>query len=758
MKGGRRIEYISIRLLFMSVIANFQKYYKDVDPSLDLFDVIESIYEWFFRKLWERRIQYMKTGKVIPIDTSDFPGQDFGFMPMETVLYDYTRFRTMYSGKVIPGVSSDEWDTSFQLPTGIPEKLGLSNHYSLTIMGRYTTHDFLNIPIAVNNEWGDILYAKCTLMSTAKDGPAFMLGKNHIEKGGYSISGMTIVNPLKGERKVLYNAVNIHEKYVNELAMYLHSLSKVKFSSDQGMADSHYNVISKKILVHIIPIRNIADGIRGFPFNWYNDLFDLPADTITRALHSVAGIRSIDAKDGAIVILRMQKCFGNALQSVYQTYEKCNWFLPLLMRSFDEYLPYFGEDVSLQKVLGVDKPTLKEILREPTSDLFVFWQVMNLHSPCSYIRAKRLYEKFEKKDAELMVNVGKVEAFDITGTHDQSFSTNTSLYLPARKLSYAQQMYVHHGIYELYSLSEFYKWLLSECYLAVKSKKYARSDFIMAKVLNMARDYHWMAAEINPRQAFTLPHNILLAHDAMVDNYHAHKKEHSHSNWQAASIKRLVPCYRGKRGNCVEDDTYMVCQPMSSDDILDEGIQLHHCVGSYFQNIIDAKGNMLIYFMRLKASPKKSLVTIQVNRAKDGTYYLVEAAGENNRTTTKAENAFIEKWLVAFNENIQRLLSTKGRKNIWFDQCQDDLQVWCQWARVSMERAKRFVGEHPTEENWDSVMKKILVAYAHGLSREQAQPLYLVVDSIDPYIAAMYGLCCMQSTKYRDFEYIKDDD
>ena len=51
----------------MSVIANFHKYYKDTDPALDLFDVIVSIYKWFYRNMWERRVQYMKTGKVIPL-------------------------------------------------------------------------------------------------------------------------------------------------------------------------------------------------------------------------------------------------------------------------------------------------------------------------------------------------------------------------------------------------------------------------------------------------------------------------------------------------------------------------------------------------------------------------------------------------------------------------------------------------------------------------------------------------------------------
>ena len=75
-----------------------------------------------------------------------------------------------------------------------------------------------------------------------------------------------------------------------------------------------------------------------------------------------------------------------------------------------------------------------------------------------------------------------------------------------------------------------------------------------------------------------------------------------------------------------------------------------------------------------------------------------------------------------------------------------------------MEDAKRMVGEHPAEKTWDSVMKEILVAYAHALSREQDLPFKSVASSIKSYIAAMYGLCCMQSIKYRDFEYILDDE
>ena len=739
----------------MSVIANFHKYYKDTDPALDLFDVIVSIYKWFYRNMWERRVQYMETGKVIPIATSDFPGQDFGFMPMEAVFYTRSCFRTMYSNKKSAAISPE--GCVIQLPDSVSEELSLTNAYSILWMGCQT---HCTIPIAVNNEWGDVLYATCPIMP-AEDGSTFMLDKSCSVYSLYDFSKIIIVSTLSAEKRVLYNAVAgvfNDRKYVDVLSTYLQSLYKGEALSCDEKMDSHYNIISSKIVSEVTSIWKITEGLTGFPINWYNDLFELPANTIVRALQYVVVGGRLSVQ-GADILLRMQKCFGNALQSIYQTYEKCDWFLPLLLYSFSYYLPYFGEIKNLQQVLGVDKPTLKEMLSEPTSDIFIFWKVMNLHSPCSYVRAKRLYSKYADKDAELMVNGSGVSAWQVTQISCPYFVANDKLRFPVENLSYAQQMYVLHEIYKTYSLADFYKWLLSECYLAVKSKKYERSDFIMAKVLKLAYDYQRMAREINPSQAFTLPHNIQLAHDAMVDISNAHKKVHSNSSWQAASIKRLVPCYRGKRGNCVEDDTYMVCQPMSMDDILDEGIQLHHCVGSYCQDIVKAKGDMLIYFMRKKSAPKTSLITIQVNRADDdGSYYLIEAAGENNRTTTKDENCFIEKWLVAFNENIQRLLSTKGRKNIWFDQCQDDLHVWCQWVNMSMEDEKRMVGEHPAEKTWDSVMQGILVAYAHALSREHDLPFKSVASSIKPDIAAMYGLCCMQSIKYRDFEYIRDDE
>lgn len=365
----------------MSVIANFHKYYKDTDPALDLFDVIVSIYKWFYRNMWERRVQYMKTGKVISIATSDFPGQDFGFMPMEAVFYTRSCFRTMYSNKKSAAISSE--GCVIQLPDSVSEELSLTNAYSILWTGCQT---LCTIPIAVNNEWGDVLYATCPIMP-AEDGSTFMLDKSRSVSSLYDFSKIIIVSTLSAERRVLYNAVAgvfNGKKYVDVLSTYLQSLYKCEALSCDVKMDSHYNIISSKIVSEVTSIGKITEDLSGFPINWYNDLFDLPANTIVRALQYVVVGGRLSVQ-GADILLRMQKCFGNALQSIYQTYEKCDWFLPLLLYSFSYYLPYFGEVKNLQQVLGVDKPTLKEMLSEPTSDIFIFWKVMNLHSPCSYV-------------------------------------------------------------------------------------------------------------------------------------------------------------------------------------------------------------------------------------------------------------------------------------------------------------------------------------------------------------------------------------
>ena len=309
--------------------------------------------------------------------------------------------------------------------------------------------------------------------------------------------------------------------------------------------------------------------------------------------------------------------------------------------------------------------------------------------------------------------------------------------------------YIDKELYKRYTISAYYQWLWKECFIAAKSGKYSKDTLLIEKICFLQEDIYRMEERMAKRKpeikftpkhpdSYLLSHNVIAAHDAITENFNAYEKAHKNPTRTAASIKRLVPCYRGKRGNCVEDDTYEVQQPMSMDDILDEGIQLHHCVGSYYQDIVDAKGDMLIYFMREKAFPYQALITIQVNRDKDGNYFIVEASGDSNREPTRQEKAFLDKWIAGFNAHISKFTGMK-RKEAIDAMCRDDMQVWCQWTSYSLDEANSTIEKALKVTDWDTALKGVCDDYE--LTHKCNGSLY---------IAAMYGLCC-QSIKYTDF-------
>lgn len=66
---------------------------------------------------------------------------------------------------------------------------------------------------------------------------------------------------------------------------------------------------------------------------------------------------------------------------------------------------------------------------------------------------------------------------------------------------------------------------------------------------------------------------------------------------------------------------YTVVIPKSAQDIIDEGKNMHHCVGGYAQRIVN--GEQYIVFIRHKDTPDKCYITCQVyNDGRIGQYYL----------------------------------------------------------------------------------------------------------------------------------------
>lgn len=85
------------------------------------------------------------------------------------------------------------------------------------------------------------------------------------------------------------------------------------------------------------------------------------------------------------------------------------------------------------------------------------------------------------------------------------------------------------------------------------------------------------------------------------------------------------------------DDKYCIVIPTKSSDVVDEGVHLGHCVGSYVDRIIRGETNIL--FMRKVNEPEESLVTLEF---KDN--MLCQYKGFGDRAVNEEEDEFLTKW------------------------------------------------------------------------------------------------------------------
>lgn len=70
-----------------------------------------------------------------------------------------------------------------------------------------------------------------------------------------------------------------------------------------------------------------------------------------------------------------------------------------------------------------------------------------------------------------------------------------------------------------------------------------------------------------------------------------------------------------------EDDEFITILPTTNQELVKEGNDMHHCVGSYGQKVADKKG--YVVFIRKKESPDKCYITAEVRPSgKIGQYYL----------------------------------------------------------------------------------------------------------------------------------------
>lgn len=431
-------------------------------------------------------------------------------------------------------------------------------------------------------------------------------------------------------------------------------------------------------------------------------LYDLPEGTLDESTHRILYKLTSGRGYGCAMGLyhNLLMYFGNLFQSVLQQASVNDWFVALCLNSLTgKAAPLQETDpsaTSLAKWLGLSKPEFRAYMQEDDESQLVFWLVLNKIRPSTYTEARRTYEKvlemnrmWTETHTELYMERRFKRMTVVYGKR------NHRLFL-TDKLPAAMGFYTKHRLWHWHTPYQYIKYIVAEC-----KRAYDPEAGVFPTEGSMEQtllDYNRMAHEILPSIGFILPHNLNAAHDSMVNNYNQIKAE-SHSTDE--EVTALRKCYEGKEANVLEDPEFIVVAPRSPEDLYEEGILLNHCVGTYGDIIIPARGGILIYFLRPRSDPKHSLVTIRVDRLRTGKYEITEAAGKGNRELTAAERDACSRWIEEFNKGIA--IAKKLRDETGVTSFDEQVLRWLETFDVEPTALPPYNLIHSISENYQTL-------------------------------------------------------
>lgn len=128
------------------------------------------------------------------------------------------------------------------------------------------------------------------------------------------------------------------------------------------------------------------------------------------------------------------------------------------------------------------------------------------------------------------------------------------------------------------------------------------------------------------------PRNFKVMHDRTLQLWQDLQKKNKEKMLKQ-KLKKYIPL-------AFSSMKYSLIVPKCSQDILDEGKQLKHCVGTYIDRIVE--GDSIILFVRKTSSINESYYTLEIN---PNTMTMVQCRGLNNKTANKEILKFIDGWL-----------------------------------------------------------------------------------------------------------------
>lgn len=122
--------------------------------------------------------------------------------------------------------------------------------------------------------------------------------------------------------------------------------------------------------------------------------------------------------------------------------------------------------------------------------------------------------------------------------------------------------------------------------------------------------------------------------------------------------KRLFKTnYSARKSLEFSSGEFLIRQPKSIGEIIEEGAALEHCVGGYAER--HAQGELTIMFLRKKSKPDEPFYTIEVSSK----LKIVQCRGYRNNNADNPKPKSVEDFEEKYQEYLDALIEQKARKN-----------------------------------------------------------------------------------------------
>lgn len=154
-------------------------------------------------------------------------------------------------------------------------------------------------------------------------------------------------------------------------------------------------------------------------------------------------------------------------------------------------------------------------------------------------------------------------------------------------------------------------------------------------------DYQRMAKTLKydlKEETVRFPKDLRQAHDTVTEVFNAYLLEKKAKEEKELLEKSKSVIKEYKKLYCFSDGKFFIMVPTTTEEIINEGKEQHHCVGGYAARHLG--GNLAICFLRNCEEPDKALYTIEMHKK---TVKQVQGYGNKTPLTPEAKE-FFDKW------------------------------------------------------------------------------------------------------------------